>query len=161
VRQRPIKGNGYEGNSVAAGVLGIDEVRRPQDRGLPGGSVCGNGIQPMAGLAELDPRPAGQPIDREDPLVRETTGKPRARLPDPDCPTRSRHKKPRSTLRQGSSSRIRNMNQIRERNRMSPRHHALHTTISHPSGDVTGPGFNPPQHHTHVQHSCRCIHVDR
>jgi hypothetical protein len=88
---------------------------------------------------------------------------PPVRLPDPDCPTGPRHKKPRSTLRQGSSSTIRNMNmnQIRGRNRMSPRHRALYTTISYPGGDVTRSGFNPRQHHTHVQHSCRCIHVDR
>ena len=83
------------------------------------------------------------------------------RLPDPECPTRSRHKKPRSTLRQGSSSTIRDMSQIRGRNPMSPRHDEHRTTFSHPRRRVTRPGFNRPQHHTHVQHSCRCIHVDR
>jgi hypothetical protein len=59
------KATAYEGNSVAVGVLGIDEVRRPQNRGLLGGSLCGNGIRPMAGLSDPDPGPAGLPIDFE------------------------------------------------------------------------------------------------
>ena len=92
MRRRPIKGNGYEGNSVAAGTTGIDEAIRPQDRGLPGGSVCGNGILPMAGLAELDPGPAGPPIDREDPLVRGASASRerdfRTRIARPDRATR-------------------------------------------------------------------------
>jgi hypothetical protein len=33
--------------------------------GYPGGSVCGNGIRPMAGLSDPDPGPAGLPIDFE------------------------------------------------------------------------------------------------
>jgi hypothetical protein len=71
VRERPIKGNGYEGNSVAAGVLGIDEVRKRRIGGYPGGSVCGNGIRPRASLSDPDPGPSGPPIYREDPFVRE------------------------------------------------------------------------------------------
>ena len=74
MRERPIKGNGYEGNRVAAGVLGIDEVRKRRIGGYPGGSACGNGIRPMAGLSDPDPGPAEPPIDREDPFVRERSG---------------------------------------------------------------------------------------
>jgi hypothetical protein len=44
---------------------------------------------------------------------------------------------------------------------MSPRHHGHHTTISHPGGDVNRPGFNPPQHHTHVQQVAPGIPVNR
>jgi hypothetical protein len=83
------------------------------------------------------------------------------RLPDPECPTKSRHKKPWSTLRQWSSSTISDMNQTGTRTAMSPHHRELHTTQSHPSRRVTRLGFNPLQHHTHVQHSCRCKPVDR
>jgi hypothetical protein len=38
---------------------------------------------------------------------------------------------------------------------MSPRHRELHTTENHPGRRVTLPGFNPPQHHTHLQ---RAVH---
>ena len=73
------------------------------------------------------------------------------RLPDPECPTKSRHKKPWSTLRQWSSSTIRDMNGIRGTNPMFLQHRELHTTFSHPGSDVTRPGCNPRQDHTHVQ----------
>ena len=74
MRERPIKDIGYEGNSVAVAVLEIDEGMRRRIAGYPGGSACGNGIRPMAGLSDPDPGPAGPPIDREDPFVRERSG---------------------------------------------------------------------------------------
>jgi hypothetical protein len=128
--------------------------------GHPGGSVRGNGIRTHDGSLRVGCR--GRPDHRstKKPRLHRDIRKPRVRLPHPDCPNRPRIREPWSTLRQWSSSTIRDMNQIRGRNPMSPRHRELHTTESHPSRRATRPGFNPPQHHTHVQHSCRCIHVD-
>ena len=154
MRQRPIKGNGYEGSSVAAGILGIDEVRHPQDRGLPGGFVCGNGIRAHGGSLRSGSRDRPGHRSTIKSRLHRDVRKPRAKLLDPDSTTELRQRRPWSTLRQWSSSTIRDMNQIRGRNLMSPRHRELHTTISHPGGDVARLALNPPQHHTHVQHSC-------
>ena len=82
-------------------------------------------------------------------------------LSGPDWSNGSRYRKPSSTLRQGSSSTIRDMNQIRGRNRMSPRHRELRATESYPGRRVTRLGFNPLQHHTHVQQVASGIPVDR
>jgi hypothetical protein len=143
------------------GIPGIDEGMRQQDRGLSGRiRVWQRDPGPWRVSLSWMSGPAGPPTNREASLaprrqetVSETAG--------PEFPTGSRTKKPSSTLCQWSSSTIRDINQIRGRNPMSPRHRELHTTDSHPGSDVTRPGFNPLQHHTHVQHSCRCIHVDR
>jgi hypothetical protein len=123
-----------------------------KDRGYPGGSVCGNGIQATSGSLRAGCRDR-RATDRARGSLRH--GAPgnrergfRTRIARPDRVSGGRP----STLRhQWSSSTIRDMNQIRGRNPISPRHREDHTTISHPGSDVTCPGSNPSQRHTYLQ----------
>jgi hypothetical protein len=55
------------------------------------------------------------------------------------------------TLRQGSFSTIRLMDQIRTRTDTSNRPRRQHNTLAHLDRRVTHLGSNPPFHHTHVQ----------
>ena len=64
------------------------------------------------------------------------------------------------TLRQGSFSTIRHMDQIRTRNATSNRPRRQNSPLERPVNPVTAFAPNPVKSHTHVQHSCGCIHVD-
>ncbi len=162
MRQRPIESGGYEDNSVAAGTPGIDESVPPENRGaIPAEPYVTTGFRPAAGPLEPDPEadratdPSSGSAAYRPPVVPPTLGS------GPGLPEQAAYQRALVNSASFVLPTIRDMNQIRERNAMSPRHGELQTTISHPGGDVTRPGFNPPKHHTHVQHSCRCIHVDR
>ena len=52
------------------------------------------------------------------------------------------------------------MDQIEEINPMRTTEHRQAATVDTSPRPVSRRGLNPPQHHTHVQHSCGCIHVD-
>ena len=52
------------------------------------------------------------------------------------------------------------MDQIEEMNPMPTTEHRQAATVDTSPHPVSRRGLNPPQHHTHVQHSCRRVHVD-
>jgi len=52
------------------------------------------------------------------------------------------------------------MSQIEETNLMPTAEHPQAAAAETSPRPVSRLSQNPPQHHTHVQHSCGCVHVD-
>jgi hypothetical protein len=67
--------------------------------------------------------------------------------------------RPNNTLVRGLSSTISPMNQIEETNPMQTRQPPPTAGTKSSPRPVNYFRPNPPHSHTHVQHSCRCIHV--
>ena len=132
---------------MAAGIPGIDEGIRRRVGGYPGGSVCGNGIRAHGGSRRTGSGARRGHRSTETPACARDARKPRVRSPDPDCPTGASNRRLWSTLRQWSSSTIRDMNGIGTRNPMWPRHCERRTMVSDPDGAGTRPGVNLLQHH--------------